>query len=227
MNFVDNKTFTREVAMTGKPVTITCGDMSTMAKVTDVNVETMPGRHNDPSSTVTLKCELREVDTTSWVRHTNMGLARAVWEEEKLQYARALAKYSCSSSRTETFAIEKVIFNNPATIVFWMDGTKTVVKTQNGEVYDPEKGLAMAISKRALGDKGNYYDTFKKYIPDVEKETINEDDVAGVWMSLEDAKSITNAYKSLTKIMNETKVLKADMAAAIEEATGYLGEVLE
>lgn len=61
-------------------------------------------------------------------------------------------------------AIDKVIFNDPATIVFWKDGTKTVVKAQDGEVYDDEKGLAMAISKKALGNQGNYYNTFDKYL---------------------------------------------------------------
>lgn len=59
--------------------------------------------------------------------------------------------------------IEKVIFNSPATIVFWSDGTKTVVKAMY-EDYDREKGLAMAIAKKFLGNKGNYFDTFKKYI---------------------------------------------------------------
>lgn len=59
--------------------------------------------------------------------------------------------------------IEKVIFNSPATIVFWSDGDKTVVKSNN-EAFDPEKGLAMAIAKKFLGNKGNYFDTFKKYI---------------------------------------------------------------
>ena len=63
------------------------------------------------------------------------------------------------------FKIEKVIYNNPATIVFWKDGTKTVVKACEDDEYDPEKGLAMAISKKALGNKGNYYETFKKALP--------------------------------------------------------------
>ena len=60
--------------------------------------------------------------------------------------------------------IKKVKFNPPATIVFWTDNTKTVVKCQ-GEDYDPEKGLAMCISKKFLGDKGNYYEVFKKWLP--------------------------------------------------------------
>lgn len=48
------------------------------------------------------------------------------------------------------FDIKNVIFNDPATIVFWGDGTKTVVKALD-EPYDPEKGLAMAVSKKFFG----------------------------------------------------------------------------
>ena len=58
--------------------------------------------------------------------------------------------------------IKDVIFNPPATIVFWIDGSKTVVKAE-GEEFDPEKGLAMAIAKKALGNKGNYFNVIKKY----------------------------------------------------------------
>lgn len=59
--------------------------------------------------------------------------------------------------------IDKVIFNDPATIVIWKDGTKTVVKAGKDEYFDKEKGLAMAISKKVLGNEGNYYNTFKKH----------------------------------------------------------------
>ena len=61
--------------------------------------------------------------------------------------------------------IKDVIYNDPATIVFWEDGTKTVVKCKN-EKFDPEKGLAMAFSKKMLGNKGNYYNVFKKWLPE-------------------------------------------------------------
>lgn len=59
--------------------------------------------------------------------------------------------------------ITNVIFNSPATIVFWADGTKTVVKCQEGDAFDLEKGLAMAISKKAMGNKGSYCNVFKKW----------------------------------------------------------------
>ena len=62
-------------------------------------------------------------------------------------------------------AIKKVIFNDPATIIFWYDGDKTVVKAEN-EPYDPEKGMAMAIAKKSLGNKGNYFNEFKKWLPE-------------------------------------------------------------
>ena len=65
--------------------------------------------------------------------------------------------------KNPSLAIENVIFNDPATIVFWKDGTKTVVKATNEE-FDPEKGLAMAIAKKALGNKHDYYNVFKKWL---------------------------------------------------------------
>lgn len=64
------------------------------------------------------------------------------------------------------YSIKNVIFNDPATIVFWADGTKTVVKAQGDDIFDPEKGLAMAISKKALGNKGNYCNELKKWLPE-------------------------------------------------------------
>ena len=59
--------------------------------------------------------------------------------------------------------IKKLIFNPPATIVFWNDGTKTVVKCQNYEEFDPEKGLAMAFFKKMHGNKGHYFEEIKKW----------------------------------------------------------------
>lgn len=60
--------------------------------------------------------------------------------------------------------IDDVIFSGPATIVKWKDGTKTVVKCAKNDSFDPEKGLAMAIAKRALSNKGNYYEIIKKWM---------------------------------------------------------------
>lgn len=78
------------------------------------------------------------------------------------------AKQELNKKYGYPFSIKDVIFNDPAVIVLWNDGTKTVVKCSENDIFDPEKGLAMAISKKALGNQGNYYETFKKYLPEEE-----------------------------------------------------------
>ena len=58
--------------------------------------------------------------------------------------------------------IKDVKFNNPATIVFWSDNTKTVVKAHE-ENFDPEKGLTMAITKKLFGNTKEYYYKIKHW----------------------------------------------------------------
>ena len=88
------------------------------------------------------------------------------------------------------FAIKRVIFNNPATIVFWNDGEKTVVRCMDNveirekvvhgrkkkfmvpmpsENYSKEIGLAMCIAKKAFGNTGAFNDVFKAFIPEYEQ----------------------------------------------------------
>lgn len=86
-----------------------------------------------------------------WVRDTQIPSKRYAKQELNKKYG-------------YPFSIKDVIFNDPAVIVLWTDDTKTVVKCSENDIFDPEKGLAMAISKKALGNQGNYYNTFKKYL---------------------------------------------------------------
>ena len=55
-------------------------------------------------------------------------------------------------------------FSDPATIVIWDDGTKTVVKCMDGDVYSEETGLAMAICKKAYGNDNSFHKVFKKWV---------------------------------------------------------------
>lgn len=64
--------------------------------------------------------------------------------------------------------IKKVIFNDPATIIFWEDGSKTVVKCQPDDKYDKMTGFAMACAKYMFGNEGNYYEVFKKWVGEEE-----------------------------------------------------------
>lgn len=74
---------------------------------------------------------------------------------------------------TPSNPIKQVIFNGPATIVYWKDGCKTIVKCQEGAVNDPEKGLAMAVARHYFCDilgMSRYDGIFKKYLPKETKE---------------------------------------------------------
>lgn len=104
----------------------------------------------------------------------------------------------CTLKQTATrnYGIKEVIFNNPATIVKWDDGTQTVVycqdnyteavktvkgkkvkvrKPKKSKNFNPEIGLAMAIVKKHFGNMGNYNNVFRKYIPELDqKPTVGE-----------------------------------------------------
>lgn len=64
--------------------------------------------------------------------------------------------------------IKKVIFNGNATIVIWLDGSKTVVKCAEGDGYSKFSGLAIAICKHIYGP--NFKKVFNHFIPKEEKE---------------------------------------------------------
>ena len=86
-------------------------------------------------------------------------------------------EYLGLASKKRNTEIKDVIFNNPATIVLWKDGTKTVVKCQEGDTYSKELGLAMCIAKKYLGNKGNFNEEFKKWIPDESIEEISVEEM--------------------------------------------------
>lgn len=68
------------------------------------------------------------------------------------------------------YAIKKVIFNPPATVVYWSDCSKTVVKCNVNDIFDPEKGLAMAIAKRCAGNTSAYYAEIRHWVAECGKD---------------------------------------------------------
>ena len=70
-----------------------------------------------------------------------------------------------------TFVIDKVIFNPPATIVYWLDGTKTVVRCKEGEEFSEWAGIALCLAKKLYGP--NFHKIFRAMSSDPEK-TVND-----------------------------------------------------
>ena len=87
---------------------------------------------------------------------------------KKKETKKSVDSFETKQSINRRVKIRDVIFSDPATIVFWNDNTKTVVKARGGEKYDKEKGLAMAIIKKITGNAGNYYEIFKEWCGDEE-----------------------------------------------------------
>lgn len=64
-----------------------------------------------------------------------------------------------------------VIYNEPATIAFWSDRTKTVVKCAPGDEYQPDIGLMLCVMKKTFGAT-SMKKLFKNWVPkEIEGET--------------------------------------------------------
>ena len=46
--------------------------------------------------------------------------------------------------------IKEVIYNDPAVIVFWSDGTKTTAKCHDVDTFDTEKGVMLCVIKKLV-----------------------------------------------------------------------------
>lgn len=70
-------------------------------------------------------------------------------------------EFNEDNSDYEFLLPRKIIVNNPATVIYWYDGTKTVVKCDKEDGFDIEKGMAMATIKKLFGNTGAYNDYFR------------------------------------------------------------------
>lgn len=106
--------------------------------------------------------------------------------------------------------ITNVKFNPPATIVFWSDKTKTVVKAQDDEPFDPEKGLAMAMLKKYAGNKGSYFNEIskwtEKYVDPKDPLGVGKDIVHGFEKAMSDAgksaSAVSECADNIKRIFN-------------------------
>ena len=105
--------------------------------------------------------------------------------------------------------IRKVVFNDPATIVFWSDNTKTVVKCGPEDTFDMEKGLAMAIVKKMAGNDNRFHKVFKQWCKPDEMHEV--------------AITSTQVLKELNKMAAQTKDGITDLltAASMAVPRGY------
>ncbi|MBO7451863.1 MAG: hypothetical protein J6U54_16075 [Clostridiales bacterium] len=117
-----------------------------------------------------------------------------------IESAKTKAKGLIAWNTANKFEIKKVIFSGPCTIVFWADGTKTMVRVQGNDKLDREKGLAMAIAKKAYGNKGSYGNIFKR------------------WLLGENWRKLERAAAKIAKMAKVDKASDEDLKKAIDKS---------
>ena len=112
---------------------------------------------------------------------------------------------------------DRVIFNDPATIIIWKDGSKTVVKCMEGDEFDPEKGFAMCYLKKVLGK--DYGSTMRKYVkPELKKR--EEPGVTTFTFTGVKADNIQEAMQKLGMVIDQQTGYKAKHDKAKEQKNG-------
>lgn len=70
--------------------------------------------------------------------------------KKQKRFSGAILYYDKDGTIKRTY-IKRVIYSNPATIVFFGDGTKTICKAQEGDTYNAAAGLALCVYKKMVG----------------------------------------------------------------------------
>ena len=76
----------------------------------------------------------------------NADLVKDAWE--KMMFGKPKNKYTEDITIP---AVKRIVYHDPATIVFWQDGTKTVVKCMDGEPFEKYAGFCAALAKKVFG----------------------------------------------------------------------------
>lgn len=149
-------------------------------------------------------------DLTTAMLVDEKAIARAVHEGMAVDYGRQSTERAKKNDIVLfgmfRVSIRKVIFNDPATIVLWSDGSKTVVKCGPEDSYDMEKGLAMAIVKKMAGNDNRFHKVFKQYSKKKKKEAGSVGAISDMMAGLNQAAAIA------TKTVHELAHIVASKA---------------
>ena len=98
-----------------------------------------------------------------------------------------------SGAPRASLGVKQVIFSGPKTIVFWLDGTKTIVSCGEGDHNDPYAGFCAAVTKRVFGSTSQA----KKVLARTRFFAIGERPVISITTEVSFPKSIS-AYSIVT-----------------------------
>ena len=123
------------------------------------NINTLLGSNVTSATTTALQENYRHILDTLAEKELYSKGSSVVVPNKKQHFSGFFKKFFHAK---DTY-ITSVMYYDPATIVFWNDGTKTVCKCKEGDEYCPEAGLAMCILKKLIG-ASNLKDIFNDWI---------------------------------------------------------------
>ena len=180
------------------PATVNAGGLSIPVKIMDIQHESTWTKDE-----CTFKCMVVNPDQIKpdrvggYCAPSERYVNPTDYVRAALTHAAAHQKASKPAHSANPFEIKKVYFNNPVTVVLWADGTKTIVRCQEGDVYSKETGLALCFTKKALGNKGNFNDVFHEWIPE------EEVDVDSLYPALPPMPDFVSTGAAITKLVDE------------------------
>lgn len=130
-----------------------------------------------PGTAMDCTCTINDAKINSWTQ----ACSKSFYDEDMLDYllediVKEKAKEAEKKLKQENAQfnkkvadgindkIKQVIFNDPATIIVWKDGHKTVVKCEKDDIYNKEFGFALCLIKEFFNNTGAYNRIFEKWI---------------------------------------------------------------
>ena len=125
-------------------------------------------------------------------------------------YGSGKINYNAKATVTIKPKIKRVLFNPPATIVFWSDNTKTKAICHKEDKFSKESGVSICIAKKMLGNKEfrDAIDIWCAEDKDVEKAKYKVGDVVtdGTYVYIVQKITWEKEYKDFYYVMtNHTK----------------------
>ena len=91
-----------------------------------------------------------EMENTNYYTKLLKNLMGAIDKQSRID--NSFGSYYEDDNGNVTY-IREVIYNDPAVVVFWNDGTKTVSKCDYGDNFNPEFGLILCVLKKVIGNE--------------------------------------------------------------------------
>lgn len=170
-----------------------------------------------------------QTDTNVVIHKDNNSLLHSGMSEAVIDYLdtdmKSIYKTYIDNYGFHTLPVpKKILFNSPATIVFWEDGDKTVVKCMKEDIYDKEKGFVLCLLKKMLSKKG-YREAFKQFKNfDVVPDLGVKEDISYKWGGYPEPKFVKGdkVFRVSPANYNNTYIIKKSLYSHSSKCWSYL-----